>query len=385
MNSNYSDVNESLNSDELTEEILAKINKLKAYEDKEKEAVLINEVVREYVEEWSNEPTGIRGLSTGYTRLDESINGLMPGALTVIAGIAGAGKSTVLLNVAEHVAFNIEEPVPVYFISTEMYTKEDTSRLLAMRSMIREREIFNGIAYNDPKQRQILDGIINDIENGQKFFHEYMPDFSASKLCSKIHYHKAKHNIGLVIFDYIKLDTSLDENKLKNRREDQILGDLANALKLTAGKLGIPVLAACQINTRTLRVADSDRIERYCNNLIEFREKTVEELQKAGDHRRYGTHWFTIRKARPGGRIKAPVRFWKRCNLIQDAETFEEEKEEDAVENPISVESSTPEEYERLINESFKVEGVQQIVQHTDMEDIEAVDGTINVDDDPLF
>jgi hypothetical protein len=213
-----------------------------------------------------------------------------------------------------------------------------------------------------------------------------MPDFNASKLCNRIHYYKSKYNIGLVIFDYIKLDTSLDQNQLKNRREDQILGDLTNSLKLTAGKLNIPILAACQINTRSLKVADSDRIERYCNNLIEFREKTVKELEQAGDHREYGTHWLTNWKTRAGGRVRTPVRFWKPCNLIQEAEDFIEEKTEEDQDPTISVETTTPSEYAKLINESFRVESIEKVVQHTTYDDMETVNTyAASEDDDPYF
>jgi replicative DNA helicase len=385
---NKTDVVESLDSEELMDEVMAKISKLGGYDEKDTEAVLVNEVIREYVLEWASDPTSVRGIRTGFNKLDETINGLMPGALTVIAGKAGAGKSTVLLNIAERVAFSNEETVPVYFVSTEMYTKEDAARLLAMRSMIREREISNGIAYQDPKKQELLDKVVNEIENGNMFFHEYMPDFNASKLCSRIQYYKSKYNIGLVIFDYIKLDTTADSGKMRNRREDQILGDLTVALKTTAGKLNIPVLAACQINSRSLNVADSDRILRYCNNLIEFKDKTVEELEQAGDHRKYGTHWLTNWKTRSGGKARTPVRFWKPCNLIQEAEEFIDESGENASEDelPVSVETTTPAEYAKLINESFKIERVESVVQHVDVQEMDVSDDyTIPDDDDPLF
>jgi len=384
---NRTDVQESLDSNELMDEVLARINKLRGYEDKEQEAVHINTTIREYVEKWAANPTNIRGLHTGFKKLDEAINGLMPGALTVVAGIAGAGKSTVLLNIAEEVAFANAHRVPVYFISTEMYSEEDAARLLAMRSMIRERDISNGIAYHDPKSKLILDRVITEIENGETFFHEYMPEFNASKLCSRIQYHKAKHNIGLVIFDYIKLDTNMDNGQIKNRREDQVLGDLTVALKTTAGKLNIPVLAACQINTRNLKVADSDRILRYCNNLIEFRAKTVKELEYAGDHRKYGTHWLTSWKTRSGGKARTPVRFWKPCNLLQEAEDFIDDiNEETGEDSAINVETTTPAEYARLINESFKVEKVENVIKHTDIEQVTVKEEYIlPVDDDDLF
>jgi replicative DNA helicase len=364
---NYSDLEGSLSSKELYDEVGTGLSRLDAFEEQEKEAIVMNERAEEYLIERAEETTTVRGLTTGFNRLDETLNGLTDGSLTVIAGPAGAGKSTVLLNIANHVAFDCYSPKPVLFLSTEMYTDEDLSRLIAMRSMIQERHIANGTAYHDPKQRRILQAVLKEIQSGQLIFHEYMPEFNASKLASKMTYYKHKYDIGLVVFDYIKLETSLDTNQLKNRREDQILGDIANILKLTAGKLKIPAVAGCQINTRTKRIADSDRIIRYCNNLIELCPKTVEQMKKEGDTHKYGTHEFIIRKARAGGGRTSPIRFWKPCNLIQECEIFQEEvSEEEAKEESNIFALTTPREYKKKVNDYFKVERLDQQVERVE-------------------
>lgn len=381
---NHDDVGQSLDAKELADEVAASLSRLEAYEDEEKEAILVNERVEEYILERAENPTSIQGLTTGFPRFDEDLNGLTEGSLTIIAGMPGAGKSTVLLNMANHIAFNIDEPVPILFLSTEMYTDEDISRLVAMRSLLRERDIANGKAYHDPKKRQILDRVVNEIKTGSTFFHEYMPEFNSSKLANRINYYKFKYGIGLVVFDYIKLETSLDHNsQLKNRREDQVLGDITNTLKLAAGKLKIPILAACQVNSRTMRVADSDRIQRYCNNLIEFRPNTVKQMEHEGDVNKYGTHNFVILKARAGGGKRHPVRFWKPCNLVQEAETYFEESEEDGTLEHDSV-LTTPLEFQDSVNEQFRVRRAEDVVSQVGIEEMEVVENVVQ-DDDPMF
>lgn len=367
---NYSDILGSKSAKELYDLVTTEVSRLEAFSESEKEAVLINQRVEEFLIERAEDPTTVRGQTTGYDRLDEDLNGMTDGSLTVIAGMPGAGKSTLLLNIANHVAIDSEKPRPVLFLSTEMYTDEDISRLVAMRSCIRERNISNGTAFHDPKQRQVLDKVVSEIKGGQPIFHEYMPDFNASKIASKMNYYKHKYDIGLVVFDYIKLETSLDFNHLANRREDQILGDITNTLKLTAGKLGIPALAGCQINSRSMKVADSDRIIRYCNNLIELRPKTVAQMEKEGDVNKYGTHEFIILKARSGGGKKHPVRFWKPCNLIQEAEIFHEEEEEEQNTSWASI-LTTPREFERKVNSRFKVDRVEAVSQQVTPSEME--------------
>lgn len=388
---NYSDVIGSKSAKELYDLVSTEISRLEAFGDTEKEAVLVNERAEDFLKERADDPTTVKGQTTGYPRLDEDLNGLTDGSLTVIAGMPGAGKSTLLLNVANHVALDSENPKPVLFLSTEMYTDEDISRLIAMRSCIRERNISNGTAYHDPKQREVLNRVVQEIKNGQPIFHEYMPDFNASKIASKMNYYKHKYDIGLVVFDYIKLETNLDFNHIANRREDQILGDITNILKLTAGKLGIAALAGCQINSRSMRVADSDRIIRYCNNLIELRPKTVEQMEKEGDVNKYGTHEFIILKARAGGGKKHPVRFWKPCNLIQEADLYYEEEsdEGDSKKSDWSNLLTTPREFERKINDSFRVSRVETVSQQVTPSEMELQDSSFEpplpYEDDDMF
>jgi len=271
-----------------------------------------------------------------------------------------------------------------------MYTDEDISRLVAMRSLVRERSIANGTAYQDPKQRAVLDRVVKEIQEGCTIFHEYMPEFNSSKLASKINYYKYKYDIGLIIFDYIKLETSLDSSALSNRREDQILGDITNTLKLNAGKLGIPAVTGCQVNSRSLRIADSDRIIRYCNNLVELRPKTVKQMESEGDVNKYGTHDFMILKARAGGGKKHPLRFWKPCNLIQEAETYysEESVEQDAAADWANV-LTTPTEFKRKINDHFRTERVESVTQQVSSQEMDIVETSTQppsgFEDDDLF
>lgn len=328
--------------------------------------VSFSEVVREFVVERARDPQQVRGLGTGFPSLDVAINGLVAGSLTVIAAEAKVGKSTAVMNIANHVALDADKPVPVLIISTEMYSDEDLSRHVSMRSLIEERKIINGIAYNDPKLRVILDRVISEIEKCQ-IYHEYLPDFNATKVCNLINYYKIKHNIGLAIFDYIKMETASTNGGFSNsKREDQVLGDLTTALKNTAGKLGIAIVTACQINTNTGRIADSDRILRYANTILQFKPKTIEELEQQ-DYHKYGTHWLIVYRTRAGGSCKIPIRFWRKCLKLQEAEVFEDNQEE--VDPTVDL-LTTPEEWNRMQEDALKVDYVASVTAEKDGYDL---------------
>ena len=379
---NASDSDKNLTADDLLAHLNESISALATFKGEEDEGVDFGKIVRAFVKERSENPKEVRGLKTGFPTLDRAINGLMPGNLIVIAGIAKAGKSTVLSNIVDYIAIDSgreakerQEPdptIPILFISTEMSKDEDLGRLLAIRTGEEERLISNGTAYHDPHLRKKLDKAVEQIENA-KVYHVYLPDFTATKVCNLIYHYKLKYNIGLAVFDYIKLDTVGGSDK----REDQILGDMATALKNTAGKLRIPILTACQINSRTNRVADSDRIERYCNALIEFRPKTLDEL-KQQDFKKHGTHWLKVFRNRSGSNAKIPMRFFKKSFNIKEAEPYQTEEVEDDTTRTLL---TTPSELEKLQEEEFKIKAVTSVLDQTDAKDLETYIGD---DDDDI-
>ena len=252
------------------------------------------------------------------------------------------------MNIADYVAIESTDPKPVLVISTEMYSDEDISRLIAMRAQVKERRVFTGQAYNDPEEKILIEAALHQIKEA-KIFHRYLPNFNADSICNLINYFKLKYDIGLAIFDYIKLETVRSDGILERRREDQILGDITNALKMSAGILNIPVISACQINNRSDLVADSDRIVRYCNTLIEFKSKSPEELEVQSPVEEYGTHWLHVTYCRSGSNKKIPIAFYKPCSKILEAKKFQSEETEEDSSLLVS-----PRETERRRTEKFR-------------------------------
>lgn len=72
------------------------------------------------------DPTGI---STGLHDLDQVLDGLQCGELIVLAALHGMGKTTIAINIAEHVAINDRLPVAIF--SMAVGGKELAKRLLS--------------------------------------------------------------------------------------------------------------------------------------------------------------------------------------------------------------------------------------------------------------
>ena len=265
------------NSDELIGDIQERVIDIALSSDNAKEPKRIDDGIDLYLEELRNKgPVDVLGLPTGFDQLDKSLNGLRPGTLTVVAARPKVGKSMLLQNWAKHIAFNCV--TPLLYLDTEMLFGEVRSRLLSNISKVYERDIINGNFRDNPEHNMRL-AKAREIMSSGLLFHKYLPHFSPEIVYGLAKKYKVKHNIGALIFDYIKLpDASVLGREVK---EYQMLGFLAVALKDMAGELEIPVITAVQIGRSGL-IADSDRILRYGNTILELIKKDDEEMECDG-------------------------------------------------------------------------------------------------------
>jgi len=277
-------------------------------------------------------PTTVRGLNTGFKRLDEAINGLEPGTLTVLGARPKVGKSTFLLNSAINIA--CRTGVPVLYIDTEMNIREQRMRLVSILSGVDERDIKNGTFYNNEADREAVEEAKRCASQGM-ILHKYYPDFTAEAISSVTRKYHHQYGIGCLMFDYIKLPDS-DLQHIGNVKEHQALGYLCVALKNLAGQLNIPVFTAAQIgrlgankgHITASEFADSDRILRYANTLLGLSAKTKKERESLAEEFgseqviKMGSHRLQILDTRAGGTNFAgiDIHFRKKTLTMKEAE-----------------------------------------------------------------
>lgn len=249
--------------------------------------------LRELIEERMRNPVRQMGLSTGYSILDRQIDGLVPGTLNIISARPKMGKSTFLSNIASYVAYIADPATAILYVDTEMPFDQWRDRIVSSLTDVKEREIKHG-GYTKEGYDKIM-AAVKIVEAG-KLFHEFMPGYTVDKLTALYKKYKLKHNIGLMIFDYIKEpDSSSIE---RNRKEYQVLGDVTTKLKDLAGSLNIPCLTAVQVN-REGAVADSDKIIRYADTIMQWMYKKEEEQNAKGYAG--GQYKLVVRETRRGG------------------------------------------------------------------------------------
>lgn len=251
----------------------------------------IFEVLPEFSDELIEDKCDITGIRTGFPVLDDHIDGLEPGTLTVICAHKKTGKSVCCMNMALNIAIMSE--LPILYIDTEMSTFKNKTRILANITGIPEKRLKRGDVSD--KEIDTIHEVTNKLQGKVKYFHKYVPGFSIDSVLALIKNYHVKYGIGLAVFDYVKAGSSSD---FANLKEYQLLGNMTIGLKDLAGNLNIPILTAVQ-RSRAGDIADSDRIARYADTIMFLESRDPAEIQELGYD--YGFYKLIVKHARSGG------------------------------------------------------------------------------------
>lgn len=179
------------------------------------------------------------GVPTGFTDLDELTNGLHPGQMIIVAARPAVGKSTLALDIARAAAIKADLATVVF--SLEMSRTEITMRLLSAESEIALQHMRKG-TMRDQDWARIAEtqGRIH----GAPLFIDDSPNMSLMEIRAKCRRLKQRHNLKLVIVDYLQLMSS--GKRVESRQQE--VAEFSRALKLLAKELEVPVIALSQLN-----------------------------------------------------------------------------------------------------------------------------------------
>lgn len=190
--------------------------------------------------------------------------------LYIIEAYKKNGKSMFLMNEAINM---IKNGVPTLVYDSEMGDALYLKRLLSHLSGVSFKKISE-LTYSNEEYQRVMKW--KEWLKNQPFEHIYDPGMSMKKLFSVCRSMQNSMNLSFVIYDYLKSnEKSTGDNYNK-------LGEMTDYLKNEiAGRLNLPVLAACQLN-RNGEVGDSKKIEDYCSVAIKWGKKTQEMIAKDG-------------------------------------------------------------------------------------------------------
>lgn len=181
------------------------------------------------------------GLPTGFKDLDELTAGLMPGDFVVVAARPSMGKTSLAMNIAEHVAADVHEPVAV--VSMEMAGFQLAMRMLSGTARINQHRLRVGRVYDSEWDR--ITHAVGRLENAPLYIQQQSA-VTPSQLCTAVRRLKRQSGgkLSLLVVDYLQLMQV--ERPTQNRAAD--LSEISRALKKLAVSEGIPVIALAQVN-----------------------------------------------------------------------------------------------------------------------------------------
>ena len=181
----------------------------------------------------------VTGMPTGFIDLDYKTSGFQPSDLILIAARPSMGKTAIVLNIAEYMAFRSNETVAIF--SLEMSKEQLVNRLFALESRVDSQILRTGnLSDNDWSSLIEAAGVIGR----SNLIIDDTPGISVSELRSKCRKYKLEHNLGIIMIDYLQLM----QGSRKSESRQQEISDISRSLKEIARELQVPVVALSQLS-----------------------------------------------------------------------------------------------------------------------------------------
>jgi replicative DNA helicase len=186
------------------------------------------------------------GLQTGIKDFDQVTGGLRGGQLTIVAGRPAMGKSALMLNMADNMS---RRGVPVVYFSLEMPANELAARVVLSRAETNTEIIRNGFLTASIKHR-IMDA-------ATQFASEplYVDDRGGLTLLDirgRARLAVRRWGVKCIFVDYLQLVSHSGAQSRENE-----VGFVSRGLKAMSMELGVPVVAAAQVNRQAENRSDN--------------------------------------------------------------------------------------------------------------------------------
>jgi replicative DNA helicase len=177
-------------------------------------------------------------VASGFVDLDNLTAGFQKSDLIIVAGRPSMGKTAFCLNIAEEVAISQSGGVGIF--SLEMSKEHVLMRMLCSQAGVSSRKVRTGhIDKSEWTKLTTAAGVLNDAP----IYIDDTPGIPILELRAKARRLKARHDIKLLIVDYLQLVTG----PRSDTREREISA-ISKSLKSLAKELNIPVIAISQLS-----------------------------------------------------------------------------------------------------------------------------------------
>jgi replicative DNA helicase len=186
------------------------------------------------------EGSHVTGLSTGYYELDGWTCGLQDGEMIIVAGRPSMGKTSLALNIAEHIG--LVEKIPVAVFSLEMGRQQLAERFLCSISEIDSQKVRKGLL-SEEHYKKLVDACGQLSET--PIYIDDTSTLTPLELRAKSRRLKSLYNLRCIIVDYLQL-MHLGAGRVESRQQE--ITAISRYIKALARELNIPVVVLSQLN-----------------------------------------------------------------------------------------------------------------------------------------
>lgn len=206
------------------------------------DTVLVKTIQR--IEDLRTRQDEITGVPSGFESLDRITYGWQPSDLIILAARPSVGKTAFALNLARNAALHPTKPTSVGFFSLEMSASQLVQRILSAESEIWLEKISRG-RLEEHEMKQLYKKGIDRLSSAPIHIDDTaaLNIFELRAKCRRL---KNKHNVGLIIVDYLQLMSGTGENRYGNREQE--ISRISRDLKGLAKELQIPIIALSQLS-----------------------------------------------------------------------------------------------------------------------------------------
>lgn len=200
-----------------------------------KASELINDTL-DSLEEYQNHGGISSAISTGFADLDNKVIGIKKGELTVLAARPSMGKTSFIMNLAEHISIKQQKTTALF--SMEMSKEQIMQRLVSSISLVDSCKMQKGLLTEDDWSKIAQSTSL--INKSPLYLDDSTPQ-TVSQIKAKC---KEIKGLDIVFIDY--LDYVMHEGKIENRVQQ--ISEITKGLKIMAKQLNIAVVLLVQLS-----------------------------------------------------------------------------------------------------------------------------------------
>ncbi len=186
------------------------------------------------------------GVPSGFKDLDDKTSGFQRGDMVLIAARPSMGKTTFVLNLAQHAALRSGKKVAIF--SLEMSKEQLAYKLLCAEANVDMLKLRTGNL--DDKDWENIARASGPLA-AAKIFIDDTAGVSVMEMRSKCRRLKMEHGIDMIIIDYLQL---MSGSNPENRQQE--VSEISRSIKAIAKEMQCPVLALSQLSRAPEQRAD---------------------------------------------------------------------------------------------------------------------------------